>query len=232
MRLLCDWNLALNVNHVLHGQGANPEVVRARRPALVEIAEWALAEGVPLLGPKVVVEEYNVESVRHESLILTGGKRLSGPLIVQHLAGASKVIAMLCTVGGTLEALVSEVIQTDIMHALALDGLGSAAVEELSIQACNTFGKQAEEEALKPSIPLSPGMVGWPVDDGQRQIFALVDGEQIGVRLNESSMMAPGKSLSLVLGIGKDLNYQGRTCDYCTLSATCRYQDHYIATKS
>ena len=72
-------------------------------------------------------------------------------------------------------------------------------------------------------------MLGWEVDPGQRQVFALLDAAQVGVRLTSSYMMSPNKSLTLVLGMGENLTTQGRTCDYCSLKETCRYQDHYPA---
>jgi hypothetical protein len=34
-------------------------------------------------------------------------------------------------------------------------------------------------------------------------------------------------SLSQVLGFGLEMNLKGRSCDYCNLNQTCRYQDHY-----
>ena len=80
---------------------------------------------------------------------------------------------------------------------------------------------------LHTSIPLSPGMLGWSVNPGQRQIFAILDTQLIGVRLNTSDMMTPRLSLTQVLGYGDSFNLEGSTCDYCSLKDTCRYQDHY-----
>jgi hypothetical protein len=70
-------------------------------------------------------------------------------------------------------------------------------------------------------------MVGWPVDQGQPQIFTLLDCEAIQVTLNESCMMTPNKSLSMVLGVGMDVSAVGTSCDYCSLKGVCKYQNHY-----
>jgi hypothetical protein len=70
-------------------------------------------------------------------------------------------------------------------------------------------------------------MLGWPVEDGQDQIFSLLPAENIGVKLSKSRVMSPNKSLSMIIGIGKQLTGEGRQCDYCMLKETCRYQDHY-----
>lgn len=224
--ILDDWNLSLTVDHVLRGQGMDPAVARARREKLVEAAEWALKESLPLFRPRVVVREYAVDGLRHKRLRLDGGS-LEGPLIVQHLAGAKRVAVMVCTLGPDLEAVTSELMRSDAVLGMAMEGAGTAAVEMLSVLACNRLEAGAKAEELHASIPLSPGMVGWPVDPGQRQVFALVDASEIGVRLTASLMMSPRLSVSQVVGFGEEKMLEGRACDYCSLKDTCRYQDHF-----
>ncbi len=227
MPVLDGWDLELDVDAVLRGQGAEPAAIRARSPLLVETAARALEEGLPLVEPVVVYHRLPVESVRHERLTLAGGGVLSGSLIGQHLAPAEEVIALLCTVGEALEQHAAEMMSTQIVYGLALDGVGSAAVEALANAACRRFELEAAEHAMQTTIPLSPGMLGWPVEQGQPEIFSLLDGQAAGVRLTESQIMIPRKSLTMVLGIGPDVSTGGRTCDYCSLRETCRYQEHY-----
>ena len=152
---------------------------------------------------------------------------LKGSLVAQHLLPAKKVFVILCTIGASLEQYAAEVMAADMVLGLALEGVGSAAVEVLANQACNFFEAQAALGGLNTTIPLSPGMVGWPVEQGQPQIFKLLDGAAIGVALTPSFMMIPRKSLTMVVGAGQDLAIQGSTCDYCSLRATCLYRDHY-----
>jgi hypothetical protein len=108
-----------------------------------------------------------------------------------------------------------------------LDALGSAAAEVLAVSACNRLESEATAKGWQASMPLNPGMIGWPVAQGQPELFALLDASQIGVQLTEGSVMKPLKSVSLVMGLGPDLSAPGKPCDYCTMSATCRYQYHY-----
>jgi hypothetical protein len=70
-------------------------------------------------------------------------------------------------------------------------------------------------------------MVGWDVDPGQRQLFDLVNASQAGVRLNQSLVMVPRMSISQIQGYGPEMALQGKTCDFCNLRESCRYQDHY-----
>ena len=131
---------------------------------------------------------------------------------------------IVCTVGGAIESYTSRLFGVDPVLALALDGVGSAAVEALSVNATRHFEALAAARGCGVTVPLSPGMEGWPVEEGQPQLFTLLDAESIGVTLTESSLMLPGKSLSLLIGMGPDVSSQGAVCDYCAVRATCRYK--------
>jgi hypothetical protein len=226
MPFLEDIDLALDVDGVLRGQGAAPDVIRRRSPHLVQVAHRALEEGRPLLCPRVLYHTSEVVGLQHETLQLKDGM-LRGPLIAQHLAGARQIVTLICTIGAPLSGRVAELMGTDILYALALDGVGSAAVEALANAACRQLEDRATSRAWQTTIPLSPGMVGWPVEEGQPQIFQLVDASEVGVSLTEGNVMLPLKSLSMVLGMGPELKTGGRPCDYCSMRETCRYQDHY-----
>ncbi len=227
MTVLLEWNFKLDVDGVLRGQGADPEVLRQRSPHLVEAAARAIEEGTPLLRPAVLCREVAVQALQHERLLLRGGGRLSGPLIARHLGRAEKVVAVLCTIGSELEGRVAEAMSSNMVHGLALDGVGSAAVEALAQAACQRLAAEAALEGLSTTMSLSPGMVGWPVDEGQPEVFDLLDGARIGVTLTQSCLMIPRKSLSFVVGVGREVGQQGQPCDYCSMRETCLYRsDH------
>ena len=228
MPVMTEIEVFVEADKVLRGMGGDPAQLRARRPELVETAEWAIAEGSSLIEARISYSLFEVVSLSHERLSLGDGKILSGSLIIEHLAPSKQVAAILCTIGDPLEEVVSQLIMEDPVRGLALDGLANAAIEVLANKICHLLEEQAHESGLSTTIPLSPGMVGWPVDIGQRQIFSLVDAASIGVTLEESSMMRPRKSLSMVVGFGEEFTTKSRTCDYCSLKETCRYQDHYV----
>jgi len=218
----------IDVDAVIRGQGADPAIIRQRRPALVKLAEQALEEALPLVEACVVYREYAVQGVTHERLLLNGGHRLTGKLLVQHLSQAQRVYVILCSIGTSVEQYASEMWASSALYSLALDGVGSAAVEALANAACRHFEDQVAGLGWRASIPLSPGMIEWPVGEGQPQIFNLLDGETLGVELTPSMIMLPRKTLTMVLGAGPEMSTGGRTCDYCSLREVCRYQDHYV----
>ena len=243
MPVLRDWDLALDADKVLWGQGADPAVIRARRPKLAEVAENAIDEGRMMLHPAVAYQRFPVQELRHERLVLgsplvpegataaassSQGGVLVGPLIAEQLSGAQEVFVAVCSVGDELARYASEHFQDDFTRGLALDGLASAAAEALAEAMCRRVEEMVANEGLQTTTPLNPGMIGWPLLEGQQQVFGLVDAQDIGVTLGESGLMSPLKSVSFALGIGRDMNRAGRTCDYCTMRELCRYRDRAV----
>jgi hypothetical protein len=220
-----DWQLHLDADMVLRGQGADPAVIRQRRPRLVEIAERAVAAGSALIDPIAIYRTLLVTSVKHQQLILAGGAQLTGSLLVDQLAPAQSLALIVCTIGSRLDERISALMASDPALALALDGYGSVATEALGAAVCHRLEEAAAQRQHCASVPLNPGMIGWPVDVGQPQIFSLLDTDAIGVTLNDSAQMIPRKSASMVLGFAPTPFMAGQVCDFCALRNTCRYQD-------
>jgi len=217
--------IKVDVNMVLRGQGADPAVIRQRRPRLVTIAEQALAEGLLLIEPVAQYRIFPVEKISHQRFTLAGNIQLTGALLAQHLGCAQQIALLVCTLGPKLEERISEVMETNPVYGLALDGFGSAAAEALGLAICAELEEKAHTSGLFTSVPLNPGMIGWPVEEGQLQIFLALEPDSIGVTLNESCMMSPRKSVSMVLGISNSPFTSGRPCDFCSINETCRYKD-------
>ena len=214
---------------MLRALGADPEVVRRRGSPALDVAEQALLQGTALLRPVVASASFAVTQFRHERLSLGEAGHLSGPLVAEHLHAAQSVTVAVCTIGAGLEQAASECFFDDPALSVALDGLGSAAVDLLGTEMCRRVDETAAAEGSKTTVPLSPGLVGWPVATGQRQLFALLGRAPAGVQLTGSSMMVPKKSTSMVIGIGPEVEHAGESCDYCSMAATCRYREEHIA---
>ena len=227
MPVLRDLELELSVDQILKTEGVDPAIARERNPMLVSIAERAFNTGMPLIEPVVAYRRLKVKSLKHERVALEGGGVLAGKLVAQHLGPADQAVVMLCTIGRALESYASAVLPNDPAYGLALDALGTAAVDALTTTACRYFGGLGEAEGMHTTLPLSPGMDGWPTARGQPQIFELVNPQEAGIHLTASGMMVPQKSLALVIGLGEDVESNGKICDYCSMRWSCRYQDQY-----
>jgi hypothetical protein len=126
---------------------------------------------------------------------------------------AEKVAICLCTIGTELEEEVKKLMKINEMtRALILDALGSEAAEEVAIQSDRKLAEKAREMNLWPSKRYSPGYGKWDVKE-QRFIFKLLPAADIGVRLTDSFMMIPRKSISFRINFYKDKKLTTRKKD-------------------
>jgi hypothetical protein len=228
MPVLRDFSLPLTIDAVLRAQGIVVPEATIPSPRLIENAQRAIKEGSPLLQPAVAYCHWKVKSIQHERMLLDGGAAvITGKAIVGALSASKQVTAVVCTIGGMLEEIVSDLLPEDIPFGLAMDGVGTAAVEALLESACAFFGEEAARRGWQSTIPFSPGMQDWPAGPAQKQVFSLVDADEIGVTLTQSIVMRPLKSLSALIGFGAEVEASGHTCDYCGLRETCRHKDRY-----
>jgi len=223
--ILKDWRNGLDVDSVLRGQGADPTLIRSRKPAVVTFAGRALDEGMSLLDPIVIYRTLQVESVRHERIALQGGALFTAKLVAEHLSGAQEIVVIAATIGSGVEDLTSQMLNHDPMYALALDGFGNAAIETLAIAICRHFSEAASAEGMSASIPVSPGTMGWPTEVGQKEIFGVLHTDKFGLKLSSYGVMIPRKSLSMVVGLGPEMEQGANACTYCSMQGSCRYQD-------
>ncbi len=223
MEFLTDFDLPLGLDDILRGEGADPAVVRTKKPAIMIAASHALEVGIQNIHPAAMIHQLNVLEHRHERIRLQDGNDLTGPLVSRHLAGAEQVVMALVTIGTELEEYAASQMVNDPLLSLALDGLGTAAVEVLGEQVCLGIGKNADALGLTASTPLSPGEPDWPVEVGQPQIFAQLDPSRIGIKLTSGGMMIPKKSISFVVGLGPDMSRED-FCEFCSFNERCRYR--------
>ncbi len=223
-----DWELPLTVDLILTGQGADPEIIRQRRPQLVALAERALGEAATLLHPQVAYRRLEVVLAADDHLRLADDVTLTAPPLIQPLGSAQTVILLAVTLGHDLDVRIAALMDADPAYALALDGLGTVAVDALNRAAYRRFEAEAADRGKHLSRPFSPGMTGWPVDVGQQWFFTHLDPSAIGIRILPGGQMEPRKSCTAVIGVGRDVQpYDGRPCPTCPMHATCTYQQRH-----
>ena len=232
MRRLSNIDITLDANAVLEGQGIDPG--RAR-PGLVEPAEAILPRLPDLLDGAAIYDVFPVltssdklsgseqPSWDHKTIRLDGGLTFEGPLPARALEGAEKVAIAVCTIGPALEAAVKELFDDDPVQAMALDGAGVAALREVSWVVIDEVRTIAAEHGWGSGMRAQPGQEGWSILQ-QRAIFGHLPGDQIGVRLNDSCLMVPQKSVSFVIGMGPGMRPDAVACDFCSRRERCLWR--------
>jgi hypothetical protein len=142
-------------------------------------------------------------------------------VVCQGLLGAESVAAIVATVG---DQFLERASQGDLARRMIVDGLGTAAISALEDAILRDLRASAHQTGRRITNPLYPGMKGWELAAGQKEIFGLVDARAVGVALNRSFMMIPVKSVSFLLGIGLGEPERPTACELCEAAAHCRYQ--------
>lgn len=228
MPVIRDTPLTLDMERVLRcqGIGEHSNLQRQSTDLLAELL--AIVNDSHLLEPAITYELHPITKIQHNQLHLENGAVLHGTLLPSLLTSATVLAVAVCTIGPRLEEKVAYYFASnEPFRGLMLDGIGSAAVEALSQEACRFVEREAASYGYRASGPLNPGVPGWPISD-QWHLFQLAPAEQIGIRLTSLAVMVPQKSISMVIGLGAELPAwkQGEACSRCNLKETCPYKVH------
>lgn len=142
---------------------------------------------------------------------------------------AQRLALFAATLGEPVCAKIAELFRrNDPALGAMLDGIASeradAAATTMGLLFLDSLRKGGEVPQGSVVLPYSPGYCGWHVS-GQQQLFAALDPGRVGIRLNESSLMSPIKSVSGVLVVGTPETHDfANDYDFCLDCATweCR----------
>ncbi|WP_430972156.1 vitamin B12 dependent-methionine synthase activation domain-containing protein [Sunxiuqinia rutila] len=173
-------------------------------------------------GTYQIIEE--VELVGRRSSILANHLEFKvGRTIRKELEGAEKLAFFVCTAGATLSnKAVSMLKGEDPVLGYVYDILGGAIAEAVGDKLQQLIRQRVKKDGCNITNRYSPGYCHWDVSD-QHKLFRLLGGSPSGVSLTPSSLMNPVKSISGVIGIGKDVHFREYQCDLCQMK-NCFYK--------
>jgi hypothetical protein len=190
------------------------------RPGGDESVQELLDFARPLLRPRALFRDA-VIGRREEAAVEIGGRLFHSRVLVHNLAGTDLVFPFVLTVGGELEKAASA--QGDLLRQYYLETIAdmalNAAGEGLKKHIQGVFG-------LKKLGLMDPGSLeDWPLAE-QAPLFSLLGDTEsrLGVRLTDSLLMVPRKSISGILFPSEEsftscrlcprADCQGRRMDY------------------
>lgn len=166
---------------------------RHRRPGIQAAYELMYEQAYHLVEPRSLQHTFSPAGL---------------PPLATCLPGAERITLAVCTIGPALEKLVADLFQEDPVSAVILDELGTLWVNGLARQLHQALRQAAHEQGKQISPSYRPGIGRWPVEL-QEYIFQHVPARDIGVRLVDSLIMSPQKSVSMIVATGAKL---GRNC--------------------
>lgn len=100
------------------------------------------------------------------------------------------------------------------LEGLIVDLIGSELAEASADCLQDEIEKSAADSGLQISMRFSPGYCNWPVSD-QPKLFSLFDKGSCSIRLNNSALMSPVKSVSGFIGAGSKMKKVNYKCSLC-----------------
>jgi len=148
----------------------------------------------------------------------------AGKKIETYMKGASNVALFVCTAGKLFTDLTKNYNKEgNLLEAYITDVIGSLTVEKAMDKIQSELEKDVARQGLKTTNRYSPGYCNWSLA-GQKKLFDYMGELPINVCLSEYCLMEPIKSVSGIIGIGKDVRKLKYACAVCN-DKNCIYRD-------
>jgi len=139
----------------------------------------------------------------------------TGKIITHSLKGSERFAVFVASAGTLFQQWLEELEQSsDIVNHYIADCIGSEIAEATADFMQNQLENECREKGFAISNRYSPGYCGWDVKE-QHKLFSLLGNDTCGITLKESGLMYPIKSVSGVIGIGKEIKRKEYGCKQC-----------------
>ncbi len=179
------------------GPGGDPR----SKEGLISAVDECLRIARHLAKPRMASDKKDVIAGA-KSLTLEGPLPLTGQALSSSIRGSVHAYLFLVTIGSDLEDTATMLMESgEPLHGYLLDRIGSFAVESLAGNFEDGLRRIYKDRDMSVSMRFSPGYCDWPIEE-QRKLEKTLDFSRAGVRLTESCMMVPKKSISGLVGVG------------------------------
>jgi hypothetical protein len=145
-------------------------------------------------------------------------------IIAAQMRQSEKLAIFTCTIGDKIEKRSREYFDKgEFPKGYILDTLGSVLVEAAMDIIQDKLKQDMAHHGLKITNRYSPGYCRWDVIE-QHILFSLLPAKFCGISLNESALMTPIKSVSGIIGIGKNVEKRAYPCHICK-EKDCPYRN-------
>jgi len=181
--------------------------------------EAVIDESYRLIEPRAVYKTVRISEVKGGRLVLEGGSVFESELLAEKFKCTPEIAVYVLTIGPALERRVSELASRELFKSFIMDCVGTYALRQVFDIVRKDFQPDGEGQLSK----FSPGSTAYWDLRQQKVLFDVLGAEEvenvIGVRLNESYIMIPRKSVSGVMGNTEE---QFQECQIC--KRRCEYR--------
>lgn len=149
----------------------------------------------------------------------------AGKKIMAQLCNSDGAALFICTAGEDVTHYSSELMSRgDLIDGYIYDVIGSITVEKAMDRIHGLFEEELKGDGIGVTNRYSPGYCEWQVSE-QHKLFSFFPKAFCGIKLSESSLMDPVKSVSGIIGFGRNAKREEYECNICNLD-NCIYRKH------
>ena len=165
----------------------------------------------PSFGYKIYDGHSDKEFLHIEGVCFNPGR-----IILNSLQGSVRFAVFTVTAGVRFQAWMEDLNSSDdIVDRYIADCIGSEIAEATADFMQKSLAMECQKEGHGITNRYSPGYCGWDIKE-QHKLFSLLDEEHIcGIRLMQSGLMYPIKSISGIIGIGDGVKQREYGCLQC-----------------
>ena len=195
----------------------------AQSEAVLALVEDCLAQLGQVCEPRHLTAVFPL-SLSGEGWIDGGCFRVRSENLSRNLADCHKMIVFAATLGTGADHLIHKYSRLEMSRAVVMQAAAAAMIEEYCDQVCSALKEEYEArgEYLRPRF--SPGYGDFPLECQPALLGTLEAGKRIGIKLTDSLLMMPSKSVTAVMGISKKPHRcDVRGCEACG-KTDCAYR--------
>ncbi len=164
-------------------------------------------------------------SANNGHLLVEGLEFGIGKTVAKELRNATSIVFFICTAGKGISRRSQDLLSGDEpVLGYVFDLLGSMIVEAATDLLQTEIKRMALSEGMQITNRYSPGYCNWSVAD-QHKLFSFFSENCCGIRLTDSALMHPIKSVSGIIGMGVGVKFRDYTCDLCS-QVDCFHRSH------
>ena len=138
-------------------------------------------------------------------------------IISKQIKKCTSVALIAVTLGKKYDEWINQYFKSgDPFQGYIADTIGSEMVENAADFIELLVESETKKNGLNCTNRYSPGYCGWNVSE-QHKFFSFLHKNFCGIELSESALMNPVKSVSAIIGIGKECEKKDYHCSLCSM---------------
>jgi hypothetical protein len=187
---------------------------------ILQMIEQIIAHAGSICSPRAGFGIFTGKFVGKDFLEINQASIKIGRVIAKYFNAATHFAPFVASVGIEFDQYLHHFrAEGDLVNEFLADAVGSEIAEATVRYVTDRISEQASELGFSVTHPYSPGYCSWHVRE-QQALFSLLPNEPCGIKLNNSSLMFPVKSVSGMIGLGTEIKETPYACEICGLQ-TC-----------